>query len=84
MNFWVLVAQLFVFFFVLKVAQVVFWNVRRKWFVHPWVMEFVAGILVLVLVYQATGWWAVILFGVLFGVLRGDQDEDAKSRRQLL
>jgi NAD(P) transhydrogenase subunit alpha len=84
MNFWVLVAQLFVFFFVLKVAQVVFWNVRRKWFVHPWVMEFVAGILVLVLVYQATGWWAVILFGVLFGVLRGDQDEDAKARRQLL
>jgi len=77
--------QLLVFFVALKVAQILFWNVRRHFYVHPWVVELVVGALVLlVLGTVSNAWWLVITLGLLTGLLRGDQESDEEVRRQLL
>lgn len=80
---WIL--KVIVFFVALKVGQVVIWNVRKTFYVHPWIVELLVAVLAVILVGSSVGgWWAIVLFGLLFGVIRGDQEDDAKSRRQLL
>lgn len=84
MSVWVWMLQVLVFFVALKVGQVVFWNLRKAFYVHPWAVELlVAVIFMLALVFEVGGWWAPLLYGALFGVIRGDQEE-AQPRRQLL
>jgi NAD(P) transhydrogenase subunit alpha len=86
MSFWAWILLLVVFFLVLKVAQIAFWNVRKSFYVHPWLVEIVVILLVVIALQTVASLWglAVILGGVL-GVLRGDQEaEDRKSQRQLL
>ena len=77
--------KVLVFFVVLKVAQVVFWNVRRSFYIHPWLIELIVGILVVVAIETwAVNWWTIIVLGVLVGIIRGDQEEDTSQKRQLL
>ncbi|ASS76885.1 hypothetical protein CIG75_19505 [Tumebacillus algifaecis] len=79
---WVL--KVLVFFVALKVGQVLVWNVRKAYYIHPWVLELLVAVLAVILVgWVGDGWWAVALFGLLFGVIRGDQEDDSRSRRQL-
>jgi len=83
---WVLVwlLQVLTFFVALKLGQILFWNVRRSFYVHPWIVEIVVGALVTaVLQAFAFSWWTLVLLGVLIGVIRGDQEEGT-PRRQLL
>ena len=85
MSVWEWILHVVVFFVVLKVAQVVFWNLRKAFFVHPWLVELLVAILVVVLLQCLTaGWWFSVLLAVLFGIVRGDQEEEAGMRRQLL
>jgi NAD(P) transhydrogenase subunit alpha len=80
---WIL--KVLVFFVALKVGQTVFWNVRKAVYVHPWVVELLVAVLVVILLgISGNGWWTVVLFGLLFGVIRGDQEEDTRPKRQLL
>jgi NAD(P) transhydrogenase subunit alpha len=85
MSVWEWILHVVVFFVVLKVAQIVFWNLRKSFFVHPWLVELLVAILVVVLLQCLTaGWWLTVLLAVLFGIVRGDQEEEAGMRRQLL
>lgn len=85
MGVWSWLLEVIVFFVVVKLAQVVFWNLRKTFFVHPWLVEgLVAVVVVSLLVADLTGWWVAIVLGVLFGVVRGDADEERYSRKQLL
>ncbi|TCP52243.1 hypothetical protein EV586_1123 [Tumebacillus sp. BK434] len=80
---WIL--KVVVFFVALKVGQVVVWNVRKAFYVHPWFVELLVAVLAVILVGSSVGGWlGIVLFGLLFGVIRGDQEDDSKSRRQLM
>lgn len=81
---WILLAV--VFFLVLKVAQVLFWNLRKAFYVHPWVVEIVVILLVVIALQTvASLWWLAVIFGILLGVLRGDQEaDDRQQQRHLL
>lgn len=85
MSVWEGILHVVVFFVVLKAAQIVFWNLRKLFFVHPWLVELAVAILAVVLTQCLDGgWWLTVLLAVLFGVVRGDQEEDTGARRQLL
>jgi len=85
MSVWEGILHVVVFFVVLKAAQIVFWNLRRLFYVHPWLVELVVAILAVVLAqFLDGGWWLTVLLAVLFGVVRGDQEEDTGAMRQLL
>ncbi|MCX7572346.1 hypothetical protein OS242_20775 [Tumebacillus sp. DT12] len=86
MTIWSWLLLVVVFFLVLKVAQILFWNLRKAFYVHPWLVEIVV-ILLAVIAWQtvASLWGLAIIFGVLLGLLRGDQEaDDRQKQRQLL
>ncbi len=80
------IAHVVLFFVVLKVMQVVFWNVRKRFYIHPWLIEgIVAVVAVAVCCLIADHWWMTIALGALFGVIRGDQEQsEVAQQRQLL
>lgn len=85
MSVWQWILHVVVFFVVLKVAQILFWNIRKSFFVHPWLVELVVAVLAVVLLQSVGGgWWLTVLLAILFGIVRGDQDEEAGARRRLL
>lgn len=85
MSVWEWIVHVVLFFVVLKVAQIVVWNLRKSFFVHPWLVELLVAILVVVLLQcLSAGWWLTVLLAILFGVVRGDQEEETGTRRQLL
>ncbi|HEU4965602.1 MAG TPA: hypothetical protein VFV52_17420 [Bacilli bacterium] len=85
MSFWEWILQVLVFFVVLKVAQVIVWNLRRSFYVHPWAVEGLVAILVMgAIALGLSGWWTPVVLGLLFGVVRGDQEEGTTTSRQLL
>ncbi|MGZ4106530.1 MAG: hypothetical protein ACXVP5_08975 [Tumebacillaceae bacterium] len=85
MSYWSWLLEVVVFFLVVKAAQIVFWNLRKTFYVHPWLVELLVAIVVVSLLQAGlTGWWAAVVLGVLFGVVRGDSDDDGFSKRQLL
>jgi H+-translocating NAD(P) transhydrogenase subunit alpha len=86
MSFLDWLLQVVVFFVVLKLAQIVFWNVRKAFYVHPWLVEIVVAILVLWAVRAfGYGWWLTVALAILFGIVRGDQEADEeRGQRQLL
>lgn len=86
MEFFEWLAHVVLFFLVLKVAQVVFWNVRKNFYTHPWVIEgIVALIAVTAFSMAVSSWWMTILVAALLGVIRGDQESsEVVQQRQLL
>lgn len=85
MSFWGWLLEVVVFFVVVKAAQIVFWNLRKTFYVHPWLVELVVAIVVVSLLQAGlTGWWTAVVLGVLFGIVRGDTDEESYNRRSLL
>jgi NAD(P) transhydrogenase subunit alpha len=86
MSFLEWLLQVVVFLVVLKIAQIVFWNVRKAFYVHPWLVEIVVVILVLWAAGSLEyGWWLTVSLGILFGIVRGDQEaNDGRGQRQML
>jgi H+-translocating NAD(P) transhydrogenase subunit alpha len=85
MSYWGWLLEVVVFFVVVKAAQILFWNLRKTFYVHPWLVELLVAIVVVSLLQAGlTGWWTAVVLGVLFGVVRGDTDEESYNRRQLL
>ena len=86
MTIWSWILLVVVFFLVLKVAQILFWNLRKAFYVHPWVVEIVVILLVVIALQTvASLWWLAVIFGILLGVLRGDQEaDDRQQQRHLL
>lgn len=78
---WTWVLQVLVAFVLMKVVHVVFWNIRRHFYVHGWILEFVLALAwSTALVFDAGSWWMVTLAGVTVGLIRGDQEEQQKVR----
>ena len=78
-------AHVVLFFVVLKVVQIVFWNVRKAFYIHPWVIEIVVAILVVTaLSLSINPWWLTVLIALFFGVIRGDQEQEEGKQRQLM
>ncbi|MFD2172182.1 hypothetical protein [Tumebacillus lipolyticus] len=85
MSVWMWLLQVVVFFVALKVGQVVFWNLRKGFYLHPWLIELLVAVLVVIGVSSFYGgWWFIIFIGLLFGFLRGDQEEEVRANRNLL
>jgi len=80
------IAHVVLFFVVLKVVQIVFWNVRKHFYVHPWVIEIVVAIIAVAVCCLVTNhWWMTVALAALFGVIRGDQEPTQETQqRQLL
>lgn len=86
MEFFEWLAHVVLFFIVLKVAQVVFWNVRKVFYIHPWLIEAIMAVLVVTALSMTfNSWWMTSLLAVFFGVIRGDQEQGEEAvQRQLL
>lgn len=86
MSFLAGIAQVLLFLILLKLSHIVYWNVKKTYYIHPWLSETVIAILLVVLFHYFSSVWAlVIMTSVALGVIRGDQEETkSSSTRQLL
>ncbi len=86
MTFLAGIGQVIVFLILLKLSQIVFWNLKKSFYIHPWLLETVVAVVLVVLFHFLSSIWAlVILTSAALGVIRGDQEETKPaSSRQLL
>jgi hypothetical protein len=79
-------AHVVLFIVVLKVVQIVFWNVRKKFYIHPWVIEVIIALLIVPthMLLNNNHWWMTVLIAVFIGVIRGDQEQEEGKQRQLM
>ncbi|MBL0389361.1 hypothetical protein JJB07_22480 [Tumebacillus sp. ITR2] len=87
MTVWLWILKFFVFLVVFRVVQIAVWNFRKAFYVHPLIIDLLVTILALVALgtLAAGGWYALIAFAALFGLIRGDQEHgDAAAKRQLM
>jgi hypothetical protein len=76
------IVQIICFFLVVKIGQILFWNLRKYADVHPvWVEIVLAIILVLVLHAVESVWALLIIVALAIGVVRGDQEELTQDKR---
>lgn len=67
------IAQLIVFLMVYNLAHILWWNARKRFFVHPVLLEIVLVVLFVAFFWiPFVKWWLVILAAALIGVLKGD------------
>lgn len=86
MTFLAGIGQVIVFLILLKLSHIAFWNLKKSFYVHPWLLETVIAIALVVLFHFLSSVWAlVIASAIALGVIRGDQEETKPaSNRQLL
>ncbi|UOF91378.1 hypothetical protein LSG31_03745 [Fodinisporobacter ferrooxydans] len=76
------IAQFVVFLMVYNVFHLVWWNVRKRFFIHPILLEIVLAILFVAFLWiPFTKWWLVILIAALAGLLKGDLEVRQSERR---
>jgi hypothetical protein len=65
--------QLLVFLVLYNLGHIIWWNVRKRFSIHPILVEFAFVILVMVLIWlPVSHWWMVILLSLAIGFLKGD------------
>lgn len=83
------IVQVLVFLLLLKISHIVYWNVRKSFFIHPLLLESVLAVVFVLLFHFVSAVWAlVIVTAIGLGMIRGDQDAgsdvgSAKSRHLL-
>ncbi|WP_018130330.1 hypothetical protein [Effusibacillus pohliae] len=79
------VAQVVVFLILLKVTHIVYWNLRKSYFIHPWLLETVIAVVLVWLFHLESAVWTwVIVTSIALGLIRGDQEAKTGNSRQLL
>lgn len=79
------VVQVVVFLFVLKISHIVYWNVRKSYHIHPWLLDTVLAVILVILFHFLTSVWAlVIVTSLALGIIRGDQESKSVNTRELL
>lgn len=79
------VAQVLAFLILLKVSHILYWNLRKSYFIHPWLLEAaVATALVMVFHFVSGVWGLILAVSVALGLIRGDREPKPQNARQLL
>jgi predicted lysophospholipase L1 biosynthesis ABC-type transport system permease subunit len=79
------ILQILSFFVILKIGQIVYWNVRKWVRIHAVVLELILAVLFVIVLHAVSQFWALlILVALALGVIRGDQEELAQEQRSRL
>jgi H+-translocating NAD(P) transhydrogenase subunit alpha len=77
------IAQLIVFLAVYNLGHIVWWNVRKRYFVHPVILELAIAILLVTFIWIPFGtWWQVILVAASVGGLKGDLEARRSEQKR--
>lgn len=76
MGFLMGIVQIVCFVFLVKIGQILFWNLRKSFHIHPVLLETVLAVVLVLLFHWVESIWALLIFAALsIGVIRGDQEE---------
>ncbi|GAX89681.1 hypothetical protein EFBL_1305 [Effusibacillus lacus] len=84
MGFLAGLAQVVVFLLLLKVSHILYWNVRKSYHIHPWLLELIVAVVLVTMFHFYSGVWGlVIATAIVLGLIRGDQESKSAPTRQL-
>ncbi|MFC4766431.1 hypothetical protein [Effusibacillus consociatus] len=84
MSFLAAMLQVLVFLILLKASHILYWNLRKSYYIHPWLLETCIAVVLVALFHFVTSVWVlVIVSSIVLGLIRGDQESKSVSNRQL-
>ncbi|BCJ87889.1 hypothetical protein [Effusibacillus dendaii] len=83
MSFVVGAAQVVVFLLAVKMAHILYWNLKKVYPIHSWLTETILAILFVILVHFTSNVWGLVLsVSVIAGAVRGDQEASGATDRK--
>lgn len=79
------IAQLLIFLVLYNLGHLIWWNIRKRFYLHPILLEFLFVILMVVFIWiPFSTWWMVVLSSLAIGCLKGDWEarQSERTKRQ--